>query len=163
MPEILISIKPKYLDLILSGHKTVELRKRSTKVPSGTRLLLYASSPRCAVVGEARVSFREELTIEALWAKHGAAAGVDRDELDAYYAGADGGVVLGLTDVRTYPADLSLNALRAVREGFRPPQSYMRAPAFIDALLRKLLGQATDDAGGPRAPQRFLPFVIPAE
>lgn len=161
MSEILISIKPRYLDAILSGRKTVELRKRSTRISPATRLLLYASSPQCAVVGEARVAFREELPIEELWIKHGAAASITRDELEAYYAGADRGVVLGLADVRRYPVRLSLRSLRDESARFRPPQSYMRAPAFLDALLRRLLGEPPV----PRAheQQDLLPFVVPAE
>ncbi len=156
MAEILISIKPKYLDLILSGRKTVELRKKSTGIPQGTRLLLYASSPRCALIGEARVSFREELTIAELWAKHGVAAAVRRDELQAYYAGADRGVVLGLADVRHFPTGVPLSSLREAGEGFRPPQSYMRVPAFINELL----GRTTGRVGGP---QGLLPLAVPAE
>lgn len=144
MNEVLISIKPKYIDLILSGRKTVELRKRSRITP-GTRLILYASSPRCAVVGEALVSFREELTIDTLWTKHGEAAGVGKEELDGYYADAPTGVALGLTDVFRYQEDIPLSSLRDAKRGFQPPQSYMRAPAFIGELLR----QATID--GPQS------------
>jgi predicted transcriptional regulator len=162
MPEILISIKPKYVDLILSGRKTVELRRQSMRIPPRTRLLLYASSPRRAVVGEARVSFREDLCVEEIWARHGAAAAVSRDELDAYYARASHGVVLGLAEVRRYPASLSLHSLRDARKGFRPPQSYMRVPAFLDALLRELLGELSADARG-HGHQDLLPFVAPAE
>jgi predicted transcriptional regulator len=162
MSEILISIKPKYLDLILSGRKTVELRKQSTRIPPGTRLLLYASSPRRAVIGEARVAFREDLSLDEIWAKHGVAAAVSKDELRAYYSGADRGVVLGLTDVRRYPMNLPLRSLRDVHHGFRPPQSYMRAPAFIDALLKSILGEPPDDARG-HEPRRVPPFIVPAE
>lgn len=163
MSEILISIKPKYLDSILVGRKTVELRKRSTRISPGTRLLLYASSPQCAVVGEARVAFREELPIEELWVKHGGAAAISRAELDAYYAGADHGVVLGLADVRVHPVVLPLRSLRDASAGFRPPQSYMRAPAFVSVLLRRLLGDLPIADARAHGPQDILPFVAPAE
>ncbi len=163
MPEILISIKPRYLDSILSGRKTVELRKQSTRILPGTRLLLYASSPQCAVIGEARVAFREELRIEELWVKHGAAAAISRDELDAYYAGADLGVVLGLATVRSYPVALPLRSLRDASAGFRPPQSYMRAPAFIGGLLHRLLGEQPFGDAQAFEQQDLLPFVVPAE
>lgn len=141
MSEILISIKPRYLAAILSGRKTVELRKRSTRISPGTRLLLYSSSPQCAIVGEARVAFREELSIAELWSRHGASAAVSRDELDAYYAEVERGVVLGLAEVRRYPVPLPLRSLREASAGFRPPQSYMRAPTFVGALLHRLLGE----------------------
>lgn len=161
MSEILISIKPKYLDLILSGRKTVELRKQSTRISPGTWLLLYASSPRRAVVGMARVAYREELRVAAIWAKHGAAAGVSREEFRAYYAGAHRGVVLGLDEVRTYPVELPLRSMRDARRDFRPPQSYMRAPSFIGVLLRNLLGSWEEERGDE--PQRLWPFAAPAE
>lgn len=163
MPEILISIKPRYLDSILAGRKTVELRKRSTRISPGTRLLLYASSPQCAVIGEARVVFREELPIDELWLKHGADAAITRGELDAYYAGSDHGVVLGLADVRRYPVSLPLRSLRDASAGFRPPQSYMRAPAFIHTLLRHVLGERPTGETHALAQSDILPFVIPAE
>lgn len=162
MPEILISIKPKYLDLILSGRKTVELRKQSTRIPPGARLLLYASSPRCAVVGEARVAFREILAIDEIWATHGAAAAVTRDELDGYYAGTDRGVVLGLAEVRAFPSELPLRSLRGAREGFRPPQSYMRAPAFVRSMLHALLVEPSSEMRDHES-QALLPLIVPAQ
>lgn len=139
MVALIISIKPKYVDRILSGQKTVELRKRSARIRPGTRVLIYSTSPRCAVVGEARISFREQLPIDELWLRHGADAAVDSTEFDDYYAEADEGVALGLEEVLRYPQAVPLDTLRNADDGFRPPQSYMRTPAFIERLIASLI------------------------
>lgn len=50
--DIILSIKPKYADLILSGQKTIELRRRFAKYcDDSDRIYLYASSPIKSVVG----------------------------------------------------------------------------------------------------------------
>ena len=95
-------------------------------------------SPTCAVVGEARIAFRDRLTLDELWCRHGVAAAVTRAEFDAYYANADEGVALGLQDVHRYASGLSLGTLRRAEAGFRPPQSYMQAPSFLARLLARL-------------------------
>lgn len=140
MPGFIVSIKPKYIDLILSGLKVVELRKRNARLPPGARILLYATSPRRSVVGETRVTFRDELPTDLLWKTHGVSAAVSRDEFYAYYDGADCGVALGLAEVICYATPVSLSSLRDAHSGFRPPQSYMRVPSGIDTVIQEHLG-----------------------
>lgn len=138
MSTLILSIKPKYVDRILVGDKTVELRKRSARIAPGAQVLIYSTSPCCAVVGEARVSFREQLPLEKLWRRFRSEAAVDRDEFDDYYQGCTEGVAFGLTDVVQYQSPVSLDALRDAADGFRPPQSYMRVPALVEALMMRL-------------------------
>ena len=45
MSDAIISIKPRHVDNILSGNKTVELRTRSINLPSGSRLWVYTTLP----------------------------------------------------------------------------------------------------------------------
>lgn len=139
MTSILISIKPKYADRILDGRKTVELRKRSARIEPGTRVLIYSTAPCCAVVGEARISFREQLQCEELWQRHGKSAAITLSEFNDYYGDEEEGVAFGIEDVRRYPEPVSLNALRDADDGFRPPQSYMRMPLFIERLIARLV------------------------
>lgn len=138
VPDIIISIKPKYVDLIFAGCKRVELRKRGAWICPGTRILIYATLPIGALVGEARICFRELLPIELLWKRHGAQAAIERKSFDDYYAGADEGIALGLQLATRYSEPVSLAALRAAGDGFRPPQSYMRAPSFVAGIANEL-------------------------
>lgn len=134
MSSILISIKPKYTDLILAGTKQVELRKRSAKIRAGTRILIYSTSPRKALVGEAFIGFVAALPIEELFAQYGVLACVSRVEFETYYASDREGVALGLELVTSYAEPIGLDRLRDLQHGFRPPQSYMRASATLEAL-----------------------------
>ena len=54
MTAILLSIKPKFVENILNGKKCFEYRKR---VPGRyiDKIIIYSSSPICAVVGEVGV------------------------------------------------------------------------------------------------------------
>jgi hypothetical protein len=46
---LLLSLRPQFADAILSGTKTVELRRRPINAQSGTPILLYASRPTMAI------------------------------------------------------------------------------------------------------------------
>ncbi len=50
---LFLSIHPRYVEAILDGRKTVELRKRMPRAEIGTQLVIYASMPKCAVVASA--------------------------------------------------------------------------------------------------------------
>jgi predicted transcriptional regulator len=139
MSALILSIRPKYVERIFSGRKTVELRKRSAQMAPGAHVLVYSTAPCCAVVGEAIISFREQLPLPQLWKRHGVQAAVDRVEFDDYYAGCREGVAFGLANVRCYRVPVSLGLLRDAADGFRPPQSYMRVPALVEELVMKLV------------------------
>ncbi len=138
MSDILISIKPKYTDLILAGTKQVELRKRSARLLPGTRILIYSTSPCKALVGEAFISFVATKSLGALFSQYGVLACVTRDEFEAYYASDVEGVALGLESVTRYSEPVGLDRLRELQDGFRPPQSYMRASAALAAIALDL-------------------------
>ena len=55
MTAILLSIKPRFVEQILNGEKRFEYRKH---VPERhvNKIIIYSSSPVCAVVGEADVA-----------------------------------------------------------------------------------------------------------
>lgn len=46
-----MSIKPKYAELILRGEKTFEIRRKFTITPKTRKVLIYASSPVCKIIG----------------------------------------------------------------------------------------------------------------
>jgi len=137
MNDVVISIKPRYADLILSGRKTVELRKASARLPAGTRAVIYASSPTRALVGQAVIGQRHQLPLPELWARFGQQAAVGVDEFQRYYAGDTEGVAFGLEAVRRHDEAIPLDELRRLGQGFRPPQSYMRLPVFLRRLAER--------------------------
>lgn len=137
MSDVVISIKPQFAELILSGRKTVELRKASARLETGSRALIYASSPTRALVGHAIIGRRHQLPLDALWRRFGVQAAIDEAEFRTYYAGDVEGVAFELRSVRQHAEAVSLDELRRLGDGFRPPQSYMRLPAFLRRLAER--------------------------
>ncbi len=86
MNDILfLPVKPKWADKIMSGEKTLELRKRLPSKGCGNWCIIYASSPKCEIVGActfvANWAFRPgQETPERL-----ARACVTMNEFDAYF------------------------------------------------------------------------------
>ena len=52
LPTYLMSIKPLFAEQILSGQKRYELRRRAGEISAGSLVVLYASNPVKAIVGE---------------------------------------------------------------------------------------------------------------
>jgi predicted transcriptional regulator len=123
--EAVISIKPIFAAAILSGEKSVELRRRIPPIPPGIRLWIYATRPLAAVVGSAVVKRIVRGSPNDLWKKIGSGAGVDREAYDAYFLGASEAVGLILSDVQR-GRPISLEELRRIRADFQPPQVIAR-------------------------------------
>jgi predicted transcriptional regulator len=118
-----LSVRPAYVQRILSGEKTVELRRRFPYPSSGCRLLFYSTSPVQAIVGRAELKGVSHHSLRSLWRQFSDAVGVTRREFDAYFAGVDNGYALHLSKVRVLAQPLHLSDL-ARDYAFRPPQSY---------------------------------------
>ncbi len=124
---VVLSLRPRYLEAILAGKKTVELRRRfSASVACGTVVFLYGTSPVSAMVGTASVREVLALPVERIWTEFGGRAFVGRESFERYLAGLDRAFAIVLEDVRPFSRPLSLRELRAVCD-FTPPQSYCYA------------------------------------
>jgi predicted transcriptional regulator len=121
---LFLSLRPRYAELLLSGHKTVELRRVQPAVPEGSVVLLYASSPTMTLVGRAEVKGISVASLDETWQQHGPKTGITRDEYDCYFAGLDQAVAILLINIRRLDRPRSLSDLRHRLGGFRPPQSY---------------------------------------
>lgn len=119
---VLLSIKPKYADLILAGTKRVELRR---SWPSGDVgiLVLYSSAPVQKLVGIAFIDRIEERDFESLWKLADASgAGVTYDELKTYVTGKK--TAFGLMIERAKTAEAQIDP-KELFPGFTPPQSFL--------------------------------------
>ena len=152
---LLLSIQPRHADAIMTGRKTIEVRRRRVSAPVGTTVILYATAPVKAVVATARLSDSVVCSPEATWRRFSTVLGLARDELDAYLEGADG-CLLFLTDVLRLDAPLSLDQLRRSRP-FRPPQSYRFVNGEDPSELRLLPGPPADRSWDSMADHRLRP------
>jgi predicted transcriptional regulator len=121
---VLMSIKPKYVDMILSGQKDIELRRKSPSFQSGTRIVMYSSAPEKAVMGWTTVEAIHVRPKEELWEYYGHRTGINRKEFSLYFRGLGQACGIELSQPRYLLTPISLEFLREYCQGFRPPQSY---------------------------------------
>jgi len=148
---MLISIRPRHVDRILDGSKTIELRRTRPLVVPGQQMLIYATTPTAAIVARCRLRAVETSVPLEVWLRHHARLGVSRAEFDAYYSDAKSAVALHLEHVEPLLQPVTLGALRA-RRRFQPPQTWHFLAREAAELM---LGQANRPA--PAAPSRAVP------
>lgn len=118
-----LALKPRFAESILSGAKTVEVRRVAPKIEMPAKALLYASTPTQAIIGCCDIIGSDvQSDIDKLWASHGPCMGLPRSEFDAYLAGAASGTALSLARPARFGAPVGLRQMREM--GLRPPQSY---------------------------------------
>lgn len=118
---VLLSIKPEYAEKILNGKKKYELRKRIFDHTSISKVIIYASSPICKVVGEFEIDHVLSLSLGQLWEKTMRYSEVDKEFYDKYFLGKDIGHAIRVKKVKRYTKHLNLNDYD-IRHA---PQSYV--------------------------------------
>jgi predicted transcriptional regulator len=125
--SVLMSIRPAYAEAILSGSKTVELRRRKPSFAAGTRVLVYSSSPSRELRGTFEVGQVLGAEPDALWEQIGTRSGVDRKTFDAYFNGVSTAYAIEVENPKR---------IQPTRLRIRPPQSYL----FLRARERRHRG-----------------------
>lgn len=126
--NVLISIRPSFADAIFNGSKTVEVRRKIPPIKLGIRLWIYVTKPVGEVRGIATVTEIIEGDADAVWQACGPRTGLARADFYQYLDGSTKAYGLVLQDVEVgCPA--SIEALRALRAGFHPPQVMARLTA----------------------------------
>lgn len=85
--DVLLSIKPRWIEKIRSGEKTVELRKTWPKWFAGGRVYAYETSPTKRIVGWMEVDSLVRAEPQELWEVVGQQSCVDKEAFDEYYKG----------------------------------------------------------------------------
>ena len=118
---LLISIHPRFVDLILKGEKKIEFRRSWAKDPV-ERMVIYATAPVMKIVAVVAVAEVLKKSPTALWPlakEHG--GGLTRDELRRYFNGKTHGygICLGSVTKLRSPWKPSTKF-----ESFQIPQSF---------------------------------------
>lgn len=115
----LLSIHPKYVDLIESGCKRVEFR-RSRFARNIAHIVIYATSPYKRLVGFCYVERVVRDTPNRLWDEHGAKGGVPRETLMQYLDQLPVATAIVIRKFHPISERLDLKAIGVKR----PPQSF---------------------------------------
>lgn len=137
--DILISLRPEHTRSILSGQKTIELRRRPLRVEPGTRVWIYTKQPRGCIEAVAVLGAVHEDTHDELWRRFGTQVAISRSAFDAYLAGTERGYALEFASVSPLSAAIDLKEIRSTVQCFHPPQFFKRLDpgGCVMALLLK--------------------------
>lgn len=123
------ALKPEWADLILSGAKTVEIRRgRMNRMID--RMLIYRTGAGL-IVGEARVKGIHAAPPETIWREYGTASRIPKNLFDEYAKGADRLYAYRLENPIRYkrPKTLSEVGLK------RAPQSWCYLPEPVEPAV----------------------------
>lgn len=121
---LILSLKPTYADLVFSGLKKAELRRRLSAQVANRDVFIYVSSPVKQLRGGFRVGQVWSGSPEDIWKMVSHVAGVSRSVFDDYYEGTKIAHALEIMDVWEYAKPRPLDSLRESFDGFVVPQSY---------------------------------------
>ncbi len=121
---LLVSVRPRFAEAILSGTKRVELRRRTPRVGPSETVLVYATVPTAALIGVFEVENVQRLPLDDLWRRVTNIAEVTRDEFRDYFHGLTEGVGIFVASAMRLEYPVPLAELRRIWKGFHPPQGY---------------------------------------
>lgn len=121
MSQILLSIRPEYVESIFKGTKCFEYRKIKFAREDVNKILIYCTAPIKKVVGEAEILEVIEDTPPAVWEKTKDYAGIDKEFFDKYYKNKEKAIAYRLGNVKKF-----LNPIRLADLGIKfAPQSFV--------------------------------------
>lgn len=121
---LFLPVKPKWSNLIMSGHKVLELRKRVPRNGQGKPCVIYESSPTCQILGFGILSRHHEIVlVHAPTAKQLAQACVTREELIKYASGVEHVFALEIIASRSFAKPIPLKTMRT-KWRLEPPQQW---------------------------------------
>lgn len=123
MRSVLLSVRPRFAEGLLSGRKTAEVRKRFPELPAGTRLYLYSSTPTRAVIGTVTVVSVLTTSPTRAWDLHRDKIDITRSFYRSYLTGQSTATIITVDQPEIWPEAVGLASLRAILS-IEPPQSY---------------------------------------
>ncbi len=139
--NIVISVKPKYVAQILSGRKTVELRRRTVHVEPGSRVWIYTKAPAARIAAVATVMRVITGSPTDIWRRHRNNVGVSIEEFDQYFAGCRSACAILLCNVEAVAPAVQLADLKRQLTRFHPPQFFKRLRASELSLLSSIASE----------------------
>ncbi len=119
--DVLLSIKPRYVEAIIDGRKKYEFRKNKFSKKDINCAYIYSTSPVKKIIGIFKIADIIEGSPRALWDQLKDDAGISEDEFFDYFRNKEMGFALEIKKVEIfeYPLDPKI-----VFPNFTPPQSF---------------------------------------
>lgn len=119
MCKIILPIKPKYSQDILSNKKIFELRRKLPKKKID-KVFIYETSPTMKIVGEFTVKKVHKEKLSSLWDKTMNSNSVIEDEFYSYFNNLDEGFAIEVDEIKKYdiPKTLSEFGKKSAPQGY---------------------------------------------
>jgi predicted transcriptional regulator len=119
--NVLLSVKPKYAELIRSGLKKYEFRRKIFKKAGGCNVFIYSTSPVKKIIGVFDASIIHQNSPHRIWHMFGVYSGVSEKEFFQYFRDCEIAYAIEIRNLVTFaepwdPSDYFFE--------FNPPQSY---------------------------------------
>lgn len=124
--NIILPIKPLYVEEILNNNKKYEYRKHIC-VENIDKIYLYATAPVKALLGEAEVLEKIVMNKEKLWDITKEESGISKEYYDEYFSKSQTASAYRLGEIRRYKKPIELNDVGIMYA----PQSYI----YVDNLF----------------------------
>src|SRR5262245_8537777 len=117
----IISIKPVYANQILSGTKTIELRKSSMGLNRNDVILVYSSAPEQRFTFWFRIKLIERMSVKEMWDRHSSLLGIGFEDYVAYFHGQNDAVGFHVGNLQRI-TPIPLMEVEELVPDFVPPQ-----------------------------------------
>ena len=138
LKPLLVSLKPRYADLIFEGVKRAELRRRALAQMERRDVFVYVTSPIMVLRGGFRIGEVWIGTPQDIWKEVSKRACVNKDDFDAYFASQTMAYALEITDVWEFANPPGLSLLRRRFDNFVVPQSWRYVKHEEHQAFRKM-------------------------
>ncbi|MCX6677486.1 MAG: ASCH domain-containing protein [Methanothrix sp.] len=119
--DVLLSIKPKFVEAIMDGRKKYEFRKNKFSNKDVNCIYIYSTSPIKKIIGLFKIDNIIEDSPRALWDQLKDHAGISEDEFFDYFRNKQMGFALEIKEVERFENPLDP---KIIFPNFVPPQSF---------------------------------------
>jgi predicted transcriptional regulator len=136
---IILSITPRFSQLIFAGFKKYELRKTPIKNGFDKLVFVYESAPTKAIVGSFKIKGIFRQAPDIIWDLWKETLGISQGEFLKYFKGRQWGYAIEVDQPKRLKKQITLNELRKIEAAWRPPQSfqYLKENSKIEQLLKR--------------------------
>ncbi len=131
--NVLLSIKPKYVEKIANGEKQYEFRKKIFRNKNVKEAFIYSTAPTKKIIGKFDIGTIIEDDPIALWAELQEVSGVNEKEFFEYFRNLDKGFAIGIEKLNIFAEPIEPNE---IINDFSPPQSFCYVNTKISDKLQ---------------------------
>ena len=134
--DVIISVRPEYVQRIIAGKKSIEIRTKRPNLGAGDTIWIYEKLPTGHISVRTQVDCLKTMTPLSAWRKHKTKIGISCEEYKDYVNGRELISLIFLRAVRVLHRPVSLEQLRYAHSEFCPPQFMrkVREPKLIQSL-----------------------------